>query len=216
MFGAVLAIFRLWGSFLAPEESPLFCKVCETSVPDKCERDRVATRGLMVLVLGQTTNRLCRVKTQISPTQEPPPSPFWQLTRTMVWVLPGRKLGPWSEFPFLYRFNQYFWNLAARILLGLSFDLSFLILWGWGWFPHRHNKNRQNENLPTLRHVRNTAWAKTPQENAELLRRYGTISQPFSLKNVQTRCILKGEAQKNPLFRRFSGGFLIFSGSPAL
>ena len=40
-----------------------------------------------------------------SPTQEPPPSPFWQLTRTMVWVLPGRKLGPWSEFPFLYRFT---------------------------------------------------------------------------------------------------------------
>ena len=40
-----------------------------------------------------------------SPTQEPPPSPFWQLTRTMVWVSPGRKLGPWSEFPFLYRFT---------------------------------------------------------------------------------------------------------------
>ena len=40
-----------------------------------------------------------------SPTQEPPPSPFRQLTRTMVWVSPGRKLGPWSEFPFLYRFT---------------------------------------------------------------------------------------------------------------
>ena len=39
------------------------------------------------------------------PTQEPPPSPFSQLTRTMVWVLPGRKLGPWSELPFLYRFT---------------------------------------------------------------------------------------------------------------
>ena len=33
------------------------------------------------------------------------PSPFWQLSQTMVWVLPGRKLGPWSEFPFLYRFT---------------------------------------------------------------------------------------------------------------
>ena len=43
--------------------------------------------------------------TRLSPTQEPPPSPFWQLTRTMVLVLPGRKLGPWSEFPFLYRFT---------------------------------------------------------------------------------------------------------------
>ena len=41
----------------------------------------------------------------LTSTQEPPPSPFWQLTRTMVWVLPGRKLGPWSEFPFLYRFT---------------------------------------------------------------------------------------------------------------
>ena len=37
-----------------------------------------------------------------SPTQEPPPSPFWQLTRTMVCVSPGRKLGPWSEFPFFF------------------------------------------------------------------------------------------------------------------
>ena len=26
----------------------------------------------------------------IWPTQEPPPSPFWQLTPSMVWVLPGR------------------------------------------------------------------------------------------------------------------------------
>ena len=41
----------------------------------------------------------------LSPTQEPPPSPFWQLTRTMVWLSPARKLGPWSEFPFLYRFT---------------------------------------------------------------------------------------------------------------
>ena len=23
------------------------------------------------------------------------------------------------------------------MLCGLSFGLSFLILWGWGWFPHR-------------------------------------------------------------------------------
>ena len=30
---------------------------------------------------------------------------FGHLARTMVWVLPGRKLGPWSEFPFLYRFT---------------------------------------------------------------------------------------------------------------
>ena len=27
------------------------------------------------------------------------------------------------------------------------------------------------------------------------------------LSSVQTRCIVKGEAQKNPLFWRFSGGF---------
>ena len=30
---------------------------------------------------------------------------FGQLTRTMVWVLSGRRLGPWSEFPCLYRFT---------------------------------------------------------------------------------------------------------------
>ena len=25
----------------------------------------------------------------------------------------------------------------VQILRGLSFGLSFFILWGWGWFPHR-------------------------------------------------------------------------------
>ena len=27
-----------------------------------------------------------------------------------------------------------------------------------------------------------------------------------TINSVQTRCIVKGEAQKSPLFRRFSGG----------
>ena len=40
----------------------------------------------------------------ISPTQEPPPSPFWQLIPTMVWVSPGRKTRDHGlSFPFLYR-----------------------------------------------------------------------------------------------------------------
>ena len=62
----------------------------------------------------------------LSPTQEPPPSPFRQFTRTMVWVLPGRKLGPWSEFPFLYRFT---------VLLNSGGSNS---LWSefWSEFPH--------------------------------------------------------------------------------
>ena len=30
---------------------------------------------------------------------------------------------------------------------------------------------------------------------------------PNKINSVQTRCIVKGEAQKNPLFWRFSGGF---------
>ena len=30
---------------------------------------------------------------------------FGQLTRTILWVFPLRKLGAWSEFPFLYRFT---------------------------------------------------------------------------------------------------------------
>ena len=64
-----------------------------------------------------------------SPTQEPPPSPFWELTRTMVWGLPGRKLGPWSEFPFLYRFNlRYLWILAVQLNSPWS---EF-----WSEFPH--------------------------------------------------------------------------------
>ena len=51
----------------------------------------------------------------------------------MVWVLPGRKLGPWSEFLFSTDL-QCFWILPVQILRGLSFGLSFLILWGWGAF----------------------------------------------------------------------------------
>ena len=54
---------------------------------------------------GGVAKTLLRTSRSNSPTQEPPPSPFWQLTRTMVWVLPGRKLGPWSDFAFLYRFT---------------------------------------------------------------------------------------------------------------
>ena len=34
---------------------------------------------------------------------------------------------------------QCFWILAVQILCGLSFDLSFLMLWGWGWFPYRQS-----------------------------------------------------------------------------
>ena len=68
-----------------------------------------------------------------SPTQEPPPSPFWQLTRTMVWVSPGRTDHGLS---FLFSTDlQYFWILAVQILRGLSFGLSFLILRGWGAPP---------------------------------------------------------------------------------
>ena len=65
------------------------------------------------------------------------PTPFWQLTRTMVWVVLGRKFGPCC-LSFLFSTGlQYFWFLAVQILCGLSFGLIFLILWGWGWFPHR-------------------------------------------------------------------------------
>ena len=42
---------------------------------------------------------------------------------------------------------------------------------------------------------------------------YNVRSEPFH--DVQTRSIVKGEAQKSPLFWRFSG-FWIFSGSPVL
>ena len=33
------------------------------------------------------------------------------------------------------------------------------------------------------------------------------------INNVQTRCSVKGEAHKNPLFWRFFGDFLVFSGA---
>ena len=36
------------------------------------------------------------------------------------------------------------------------------------------------------------------------------------IKSVQTRCIVKGEAQKSPTFLAIFWGFLIFSGSPVL
>ena len=33
------------------------------------------------------------------------------------------------------------------------------------------------------------------------------LKQQKEINSVQTRCIVKGEAQKSPLFWRFSGGF---------
>ena len=63
-----------------------------------------------------------------SPTQEPPPLPFWQLTRTMVWVsqtLLKRKLGPWSEFPFLYRFTV---TVAFEFRL-FKFSVVWVLVW---------------------------------------------------------------------------------------
>ena len=59
---------------------------------------------------------------------KPPPSPFWQLTRTMVWVLPARKLGPWSEFPFLYIFiysTLEFWRFKFSVVWVLVWVSSF-------------------------------------------------------------------------------------------
>ena len=57
----------------------------------------------------------------------------------------------------------------------------------------RHSKSPCDSNFPRVEHI---------------LR--------HSINSVQTRCIVKGEAQKSPLFWRFSGGGLIFSGSPVL
>ena len=37
-----------------------------------------------------------------------------------------------------------------------------------------------------------------------------------SINNVQTRCIVKGEAQKSPRFLAIFWGLLIFSGAPVL
>ena len=84
------------------------------------------------------------------PTQEPPPSPFWQLTRTMVWVCRGGNSDHGLSFLFSTD-SQYFWILADQILRGLSFGPSFLILWGWGWFPHRQTLNvkvQENRGIP--------------------------------------------------------------------
>ena len=61
------------------------------------------------------------------PTQEPPPSPFWQLTRTMVWV---NCRGGNSDHGLSFLFStdlQYFWILAVQVLRGLSFGLSWVV-----------------------------------------------------------------------------------------
>ena len=73
------------------------------------------------------------------PTQEPPPITILAVSLDHGLSFARRKLGPWSEFPFLYRFT-------ALLNSGVSNSpwsefwfvrLSFLILWGWGWFLHR-------------------------------------------------------------------------------
>ena len=87
--------------------------------------------------------RESRYTPQSWPSQEPPPSPFWQLTRTMVWV---NCRGGNSDHGLSFLFStdlQHFWILAVQILRGPSFGLSFLILWGWGWFPHRRKVSQK-------------------------------------------------------------------------
>ena len=50
-------------------------------------------------------------------------------------------------------------------------------------------------------------WALTPSSPVVVFFLNSLFSSPERINSVQTRCIVKGEAQKSPLFWRFLGGF---------
>ena len=68
-------------------------------------------------------------------------------------------------FSFALQIYSTFEFFAVQILRGLSFGLSFLILWGWGWFPHRQKCPR--EVSERLKSSLNTEYdrAKVPPYN---------------------------------------------------
>ena len=61
---------------------------------------------------------------QNSPTQEATPITILAVNSDHGLSFAGRKLGPWSEFPFLYRFTVLM-NSGGSNLCGLSFGLVF-------------------------------------------------------------------------------------------
>ena len=87
---------------------------------------------------------------------------------------------------------------AAGVLLHLSRDR-------WGYFCARHPERSSCENFVRDRR-------KMQRSFDEMFRRLSSFNfqgkwPQYKINSVQTRCIVKGEAQKSPLFWRFSGSF---------
>ena len=78
----------------------------------------------------------------------------------------------------------------VQILRGLSFGLSFLILWGWGWFPHCQEQQkrklrkrflvRKHRSQPCVTrqasHVRSQPRTNQGRANHEVPISYGRLS----------------------------------------
>ena len=109
----------------------------------------------------------------LSPTQEPPPSPFWQLTRVMVWVSPGRKLGPWSEFPFLYSFTVLL-NSGGSNSPWSEFWSEFPHFMGMGVVPAPSSLRRKGLFLAFSGLPR---WSSDPPEKGEKRRKKAAKNQ---------------------------------------
>ena len=114
------------------------------------------------------------IKTWSGPTQEAPPSPFWQFTRTMVWVSPGRKLGPWSEFPFLYRLT---------VLLNSGGSNS---PWSEFWSEFPHFMGMGVVPAPSIQKRPNSVYARDASSSLSSRQRIPTI------KNLRVGGILSG------------------------
>ena len=63
---------------------------------------------------------------------------------------PGMKLGPWSEFPFLFRYKVLL-NSGGSNSPWSEFWSEFPHFMGWGWFPHRQVQYVSNANFMRTR-----------------------------------------------------------------
>ena len=97
----------------------------------------------------------------------------------MVWVLPARKLGPWSEFPFLYRFTVLL-NSGGSNSSWSEFWSEFPHFMGMGVVPAPST----NYTILHLDSVELTGWPIIGPSWVDNLAKVGLITWPTSKDKI--------------------------------
>ena len=101
----------------------------------------------------------------------------------MVWVLPGRELGPWSEFPFLYRFSVLL-NSGGSNSPWSELWSEFPHFMGMGWLlpsPKRFSHNSwSNFGLHYSNEFLNIFWRSCLSRLATQATPSGEVIRPWS------------------------------------